>query len=185
MQFGGVFEGDLALEGAQLDLAQGDIEALRQSIITDIATILPSGDQIVLVPAKWDIKTPFLVALAASLGYTIYIRDYTISMSDWLCADDELIEAEPMSLFSAGCGAAGESLASFDYWLNWIWEVVVVSSPENTPVPSLGQVLNNLKPAHIMLNFTWLPPSASFDSDWEYDTGTTIDFDGGTVVEVG
>ncbi len=157
IDLGGVFTDDLTVEGDQLDLVEADIETLHQAIIMDIATLLPPpGDQIPMVPVKWGILKPFYVALAASLGYTIYIRDYTTAMSDWLCAGDEFIVDEPMISFSAGYGCSGDTLAFFDYWLNWIWEVVVVSSPETVPNPSLAQILSNLKPAQIMLNFTYL-----------------------------
>jgi len=106
--------------------------------------------------ASGDIKKPYLVALAASLGYTIYIQDYTTCMADWLCADDELILEEQWTDFSAGVGQAGDTLSQEDPVLNWIWEVVVVSSPGTPPTPGLEAVLNDLKPAHIQLNFTYL-----------------------------
>ena len=96
VELGGVSESDLSVEGDQLDLVQGDIEAQRQLIINDIDTLAPPTDgRIKLVPVRGDIKKPYFVARAAALGYQIRIEDYTPSMADWLCAGDELIDGEP------------------------------------------------------------------------------------------
>jgi len=105
--------------------------------------------------AEGDIKKPYFVALAASMGYTIRIDDYTESMAGWQCAGDELLE-EPWAYFTAGIGAAGDTLAFEDVVLPWIWEVVVTAVPAAPPTPDLEAVLQDLKPAHIQLNFTYL-----------------------------
>lgn len=106
--------------------------------------------------SQGDIKRPHLGNVAASLGYLVYIRDYTTCMADWLCADDELIDDEPWIDMSAGVGEAGDTLSQEDAVLPWIWEVVVVFSPVVVPTPGLEAVLNDLKPPHIQLNFTYL-----------------------------
>ena len=102
-----------------------------------------------------DIKKPHFVMLAASMGYTIRIDDYTESMAGWQCAGDELLE-DPWRYFSAGLGAAGDTLAYEDVLLPWIWEVVVTAVPASPPTPDLETMLQDLKPAHIQLNFTYL-----------------------------
>lgn len=104
--------------------------------------------------ATGDIKKPYFVALAASMGYTIRIDDYTESMAGWQCTGDELLD-EPWAYFSAGIGAAGDTLAFEDVVLPWIWEVVVTAVPVNPPTPDLETVLQDLKPGHIQLNFTY------------------------------
>ena len=158
VELGGVEDGDLTVEGDQLDLAQADIEALRQVIITDIITLTPpADDRIKLCPVRGDIKKPYLVARAAAIGYTIRIDDYTPSMVGWLCIDDELIDAE-WENFSAGLGNAGDTLSQEDVVLPWIWLVVVLGAVEGvtTTLDQLEVLLNDLKPAHILLNFELL-----------------------------
>ena len=153
----GVFYDDLTVEGAELDLLQADIEAERLAIITDTATLMPlADDRIKLSPIRWDIKKPFYVAIAANMGYAIRIEDYTPSMSNWLCAGDELIDGEPWIDFSSGVGQAGDTLSQEDTVLPWIWQVIVISSPDTPPTPGLETVLVDLKPAHLQLNFTYL-----------------------------
>ena len=176
VELGGVFDEDLTIEGAQLDVAAARINVLQGEAFPDSAEeLLTSWEALYQInPAAGaslaarravvagklstlgDIKKPALIALAESLGYTIYIRDYTTAMSDWLCAGDEFIVDEPMIAFTAGYGSAGDTLAFYDYWLNWIWEVVIVTVPGVLPVPNLEQVLQDLKPADISLNFTYL-----------------------------
>lgn len=157
VELGGVFDADLTIEAEHLDLVQADIEAQRLSMLADIASLLPPADNhIPLVPVRWSIRKPFYVELAAALGYQIYIRDYIPAMSDWLCADDELIGDEPWMEFNAGVSLGGDYMAQEDTVTPWIWEVVVVSSPDAPPTPNLEAVLEDLKPAHIQLNFTYL-----------------------------
>ncbi len=155
LDLGGAHDADLEIEGLQLDLAAADLEALRQSLITDVAEIVASSDRIKLTPIHGSIAKPFLVAVAASLGYTIYIQDYAVSMAYWQCAGDELLE-EPWAYFTAGCAMAGDYLAQEDPTLPWVWEVVVTAAPGAAPVPGLETVLNDLKPAELRLNFTYL-----------------------------
>jgi hypothetical protein len=156
LTLGGVFGADLIVEGNALDLVQVDIEAQRQTIITDVATILPaSNDLIKIIPVKWDIKKPFYIMLAASAGYTIRIDDNIPSMTDWMCIDDCILE-EPREDFSAGLSLAGDYLSQENVVTPWIWEVVVITSPLSPPVPSLEEFMNDLKPAHMQLNFTYL-----------------------------
>ena len=176
LELEGVFGEDLTVEGAQLDRLSTRIDQLKTDIYPDSTNELLTTWEALYqltpdpgttldarrstVAGKFsqlrDIKKPSLIALATSMGYSIYIRDYTPAMVDWFCAGDEFIVEEPMNYFSAGYSSAGDTLASFDNWLNWIWEVVVVSSPALLPLPSLEQVLEILKPAHVQLNFTYL-----------------------------
>ena len=176
LELGGVFDEDLTIEGEQLDAVSTRIDELHQEIFPDTADELlifweaayqitpPTGASLAarraVVAGKLSTlgsaKKPALIALAASMGYIIYINDYIPSMADWLCCGDELIDEEPMINMSAGLGNAGDTLAYFDYYLNWIWEVVVVSVPATPPVPNLEQVLLDIKPADIQLNFTYL-----------------------------
>lgn len=102
-----------------------------------------------------DIKKPALGALAASMGYTIRIDDYTESQADWLCAGDEMLD-EPWGYFTAGISMAGDYLAQEQTILPWCWEVIVTAVPDLVPTPDLETLLNDLKPAHIKLNFTYL-----------------------------
>ena len=176
LELDGVFDQDLAVEGQQLDAVDATIAGLRGDVFPDTANeMIAAWEALYLVTPGagaalaarqavmvgklsqlGDIKKPALIKIAAGLGYTIYIRDYTAAMSDWLCAGDEVIVDEPLIPFTAGYGSAGDTLAFFDYWLNWIWEVVVVSSPPAPSVPNLEQLLSSLRPAHIQLNFTYL-----------------------------
>lgn len=105
--------------------------------------------------AEGGIKKPYYIGLAASMGYTIRIGDYTESMAGWYCAGDELLQ-EPFVYFTAGIGAAGDTLAFEDVVLPWIWEVVVSVVPAAPPTPDLETVLQDLKPDHIKLNFTYV-----------------------------
>jgi uncharacterized protein YmfQ (DUF2313 family) len=172
---GGKFDEDLGIEGDALDAVQARIAALQPEMFPDTAEeLLHKWEQLYeIVPvagatiaarqevvtgkfrSTGDIKKPHYVALAASLGYTIRIDDYTESMAGWQCAGDELLE-DGWIYFTAGIGAAGDTLAFEDVVLPWIWEVVVTVVPDNPPSPDLEQVLQDLKPDHIMLNFTYL-----------------------------
>ena len=155
LDLGGVHDDDLTVEALQLDPVSDEIEVLRQTIITDTAELMPSSNRIHLTPIRGDIKKPYFVSLAAALGYTIRIDDYIDSMSGWLCAGDEVLE-DLWIYFTAGCAMAGDYLASEDVIIPWIWEVVVIASPETTPTPDLEAVFNDLKPAELHLNFTYL-----------------------------
>lgn len=105
--------------------------------------------------ASGDIKRPYFVALAGAMGYTIRIDDYTESQAGWQTAGAELLE-EPWIYLTAGCGLAGDFLASEDVRLPWIWEVVVLAVPAALPSPTLEEVLDDLRPPHYQLNFTYL-----------------------------
>lgn len=175
VELGGAFVVDLEVEGAALDAAQARLNTLLAEVLPDTAVELlskwealyeitpPAGATLAArqaaVAGKFratgDIKKPYFVLLAASMGYTIRIDDYTESMAGWQCAGDELLD-EPWAYFSAGIGAAGDTLAFEDVVLPWIWEVVVTAVPASPPTPNLEAVLQDLKPHHIQLNFTYL-----------------------------
>lgn len=96
-----------------------------------------------------DIKAPFFVALAASMGYQISIEHLTPFMAGWSCAGDRLgtddiwwvwqitILDKPAYAFRAGQSAAGETLG---------W------SPAGAALESL---FNDLKPADVLLYFIY------------------------------
>lgn len=155
LDLGGGFDLDLTVEAAQLDGVAADLETLRQDILSDTAELVPTSSRIRLTPIRGDIKKPALTALAASQGYTIRIDDYTESMAGWLCAGDELLE-HSWSYFTSGIGMAGDALAFEEIIIPWFWEIIVIAVPENPVSPNFEQVLQNLKPAHIQLNFTYL-----------------------------
>jgi hypothetical protein len=143
VDLGGVSDSDLTVEGDQLDLVTADIEALRLSIITDIVTILPQGDdRLKMTPVRWSIHWPFYIALAASLGYKSAFYNAVPDSAAW-------------SYFSAGVSGAGDSLASGDDYSPWTW-LVVISSPGGASVPSLEAILTDLAPAHILMLFSYV-----------------------------
>ena len=175
VELGGMHDDDVTVDGAALDRAQELIDAFLVEMFPGTAVLLLDRWEALyeIVPAegatiaerqaavqarhlrKGDIKKPFFVLLAADMGYTIRIDDYTPSMADWLCAGDEVIE-EPWDYFSAGLGMAGDYLAQENVVTPWIWKVVVLASPPTPPSPSLETVLNDLKPAHFQLNYEYL-----------------------------
>lgn len=175
VELGGEHDAALAVEGAAFDACQGRIDDLQGETFPDTAEellaqwealyeIIPAAGATLQArqaavagkfSARGDIKKPYFVALAASMGYTIRIDDYTESMAGWHCAGDELLE-DGWVYCSAGIGAAGDTLAFEDVLLPWIWEVVVTAVPASAPTPNLEQVLQDLKPDHIKLNFTYL-----------------------------
>jgi uncharacterized protein YmfQ (DUF2313 family) len=99
-----------------------------------------------------DIKMPYFVALAAAMGYTIRIDDYVESEADWLCSGDPVTE-EPWQFFQAGISMSGDTLAMENAILPWIWDVVILSTPNIIPTPDLATRLEILKPAHFLLNY--------------------------------
>lgn len=156
VELGGVFDDDLTVEGMELDLVQGDIETERQAIISDMTTLLPpTDDRMKLTPVRWDIKKPFYVALAANMGYAIRINDYAPTMEGWLCTGDTLME-EPWGYFTAGISMSGDCLAQEIVVSPWVWDVVIDAVPDPVPTPNLDTVMNNLKPAHILLHFVYI-----------------------------
>ena len=175
LDLGGMHESDCAAAGSALDRVEAAIDALLLEMHPGTATLMldrwealyeitPAAGATVeqrqaVVSAKHalkgDIKKPYFVALAVSMGYTIRIDDYTESMAGWQCAGDEFLE-DQWDYFTAGVGAAGDTLAFEHVVLPWIWEVVVTAVPASPPTPDLEAVLQDLKPAHIQLNFTYL-----------------------------
>lgn len=154
LDLGGVHDIDLTVEALQLDGAVDDLETLRQSIITDTAEVIPSNNRIHLTPIRGDIKKPYFVTLAATMGYTIQIDDYTENMVEWTCVGDT-ITANPWHYFEAGIAMSGDYLAQENVILPWIWDVVVLTVPDTIPVPSLETVIDNLTPAHFHINFIY------------------------------
>lgn len=172
---GGDHETDLIVEGAALDAADAAITALggeffpntTDALLTEWERVYeitpPAGASLesrrLALVGKYqeagDIKRPYFVALAAAMGYTIYIDDYTESQAGWQTAGAELLE-EPWIYLTAGVGLAGDTLASEDVRLPWLWEIVVLAVPAVLPSPSLEQVFADLHPPHYQLNFTYL-----------------------------
>jgi uncharacterized protein YmfQ (DUF2313 family) len=175
VELAGVFTSDLEVEGAALDAVLTRVGDLQAEIFADTSVELlatweaffklnpPAGATtatrrmavIAKIRAHGDIKKPYYVALAASMGYTIRIDDYTESMAAWHCAGDELLD-EFWVYFTAGVGMAGDYLAYYDPILDWIWEVVVTAAPPVSPTPNLETMFAGLKPADMLINFTYL-----------------------------
>lgn len=160
---------DLELEGAQLDkVVSRDLDLLRE-IFADVAVetladwervygLTPASDAPVQlrqellvnkIRAIGDIKAPYLVSVAANLGYTVTI--------------------EHLAPFMAGCNRCGDALYSDTIW--WQWKVSVSGVPayyfragqsvagENlswfSAATDLENVLNDLKPADVYLWFVY------------------------------
>lgn len=106
--------------------------------------------------ATGDIKKPYFITLAATLGYTIRINDYREPVIGYYAIGDEL-DYEPWQDFSAAVSGAGDSLGmgATPQILPACWLVVVLAVPAVPPTPNLEAVLNDLKPAHIHLNFIY------------------------------
>lgn len=175
IELAGVFTSDLEVEGAALDAVLTRVGDLQGEIFADTTSELLStweaffrlspspgattasrrASVITKIRARGDIKKPYYVALAASMGYTIRINDYTESMVAWHCAGDELLD-ELWEYFTAGMGTSGDYLAYCDPILDWIWEVVVTAAPSAPPTPNLETMFAVLKPADMLINFTYL-----------------------------
>lgn len=175
IELAGVFTSDLEVEGAALDAVLTRVGDLQAEIFADTSSELlstweaffllnpPTGATtasrraavIAKIRARGDIKKPYYIALAASMGYTIRIDDYTESMAAWHCAGDELLD-ELWEYFTAGVGTAGDYLAYCNPILDWIWEVVVTAAPPAPPTPDLETMFAALKPADMLINFTYL-----------------------------
>lgn len=102
-----------------------------------------------------DIKKPHFIALAASLGYTIIINDYAEPVIGFFSIGDT-IQYEPWLEFNAGVSLAGDYLAQEDTIFPWIWEVVIQAVPAVIPSPTLEELIADLKPAHMLIHFTYL-----------------------------
>lgn len=130
-------------------------EALYEIIPPEGATVQQrQAALLVRYRTKGDIKKPAFILLAAALGYTIRIDDYLEAQADWLCADDDLWE-EPFMVASAGLSLAGDYLAQADVILPFIWEVVVEAVPPVIPSPTIEELINDLKPAHVHVNYRY------------------------------
>jgi uncharacterized protein YmfQ (DUF2313 family) len=187
---GGVFADDIAVDGRSLDAAQAAAQGLLAEIFPDTAVLtLPSWERICgIAPAAGatlqarqaavvaklrarpgDIKKPYFVRLAASLGYAITITPYRAFMSGWGRVGDAVYFV--VNRFRSGGSFAGDALS----WvpaqtvLQNAWLVTV----ENTPIYSfrsgqsacgepltwwrepteLETILNNLRPADVLLVF--------------------------------
>lgn len=172
LDLGGVFAGDLAVEGNCLDGVRDIGESLLDEMLPNRAYILlPDWERVVgIVPGAdeplqarrdrvlkklrelGDVKKPYYQGLAESLGYSIYIEEYLPTMSGWVCAGDELItQNEPAVLFIWNCHVFGQSVYHFHAGqsvggerLTW-WR----------PAEELEAVLEDLRPAHVELTFSY------------------------------
>jgi uncharacterized protein YmfQ (DUF2313 family) len=165
---GGALEDDLAVDGRSLDAAEARAEDILEEMFADrtyelleawerVCGLSPSNDaplqsRISGVVRKLrdlgDIKRPYLISLAADLGYAITIEDYTPFMAGWNRAGDEIYIADaiyiwrvtlldfPAYYFRAGASAAGERLC---WWVEGGEE--------------LETKLNDIKPAEVYLHF--------------------------------
>lgn len=160
---------DLEREGAQLDrVVARDMDLLRE-MFADVAVetladwervygLTPSAaapvqlrQQLVVNKMReiGDIKAPHLVAVAATLGYTVTI--------------------EHLAPFMAGCNRCGDAIYSDTIW--WQWKVSVSGVPAYyfragqsvagerlswfSAATDLETVLNDLKPADVYLWFVY------------------------------
>lgn len=168
LPLGPVSDRDLAVEGAQLDKAETRAGDLLQEMFPDMAHELltdwervcgltPAADEplqlrqqklILKLRETGDIKAPYFIALAASLGYTVEINQLTPFMSGWSRAGDQIglemwwvwqiiVRDKPAYSFRSGSSAAGETLG---------W------SPAGAALEGL---FNDLKPAEILLQFIY------------------------------
>lgn len=154
---GGVLDADLTVEGAELDRAQADIEALRQAILSASVPVLPPTDDLIrMAPARGDIKKPHYLAVAAALGFTLRIEDYIPPIIGFFAVGDEL-NFEPWQDFSAAVSGAGDTLGmdTVPALLPACWRVIVLAGPL-IPSPPLETMLLDLAPAHIKMNFIYL-----------------------------
>lgn len=101
-----------------------------------------------------DIKMPHYAELAELFGYTATIAGYTEAMCEWYCCDDDFWE-EPWLPASAGLAGAGDTLAAEDRLLPWIWEVTITAIPAVLPAPTIEELINDLRPAHIHVNYRY------------------------------
>lgn len=172
LELGGVFQGDIAVEGASLDAAQESAERLLQEMFPDTAVeLLPDWERVCgLVPKDGeplqfrrdrvvrklrelgDIKKPYFELLCATLGYEVHIEEYLPTMAEWAGAGDELIvHDDPAVLFvwtfhvfnqQVHYFRAGQSLAG-DRLSWWI------------PAGDLEEILQDLRPAHVRFDFSY------------------------------
>ena len=168
LEMGGVFLDDLGVDGRSLDAAQASAADLLLEMFPDTTQLLISSWERIcgLIPPEGatlqyrqstvlsklratpgDIKRPYFVALAASMGYTITITPCVPFMSGWGHSGDTIyiangiyiwlvtIVGEPVYYFQSGQSASGEPLC---WW---------------PPQTVLQNLLNDLKPADVYMVF--------------------------------
>lgn len=168
LALGGVFPDDLGVDGRSLDAGQASAEDLLTEMFADTTqTLVASWERICgIIPptgatiqyrqaailaklraTPGDIKRPYFVALAASMGYTITIDQLVPFMSGWGRAGDAIyvllvvyiwvvtVAGTPVYYFRSGQSASGEPLC---WW------------PSQTVLQDL---LNSLKPADVYIVF--------------------------------
>jgi len=169
VELGGDFEADIETEGTQLDRAQISAETLLGEMFADQAhLLLPSYERTYgLSPGADDpiqtrlaalldrmrelggLSRQYFIDLADRYGITITIDEFVPFLAGWGRAGDPLAEHEVIWLwrvnmpeineikFLAGVSAAGERLG---WWRTGILEAI----------------LEDLKPAHTVLNFAYV-----------------------------
>lgn len=172
LALGGTFSADLDLEGQALDAAQAAADILLDQTLPPSAHVMladwerltgmaPGPDEPVQsrrdkvirkLQELGNIKKPYYVALAAALGYQIYIEEYIPTMAGWVEAGDELmIQDDERILFiwnahifnqSVYHFTAGQSLSGER--LTW-WR----------PATALENILDDLRPAHVQFVFSY------------------------------
>jgi uncharacterized protein YmfQ (DUF2313 family) len=168
LNIGGVLPDDLGVDGRSLDAAQASAEGLSAEMFADTTQLLmaswericgitpPAGATLQYRQASilaklratpGDIKRPYFVALAASMGYTITITPCLPFMSGWNRSGDSIfvanaiyiwlvtITGEPVYRFQSGQSVSGEPLC---WW---------------PPQAVLQDILNDLKPADVVMVF--------------------------------
>lgn len=132
----------MTVEADELDAVAAELEALRQVIVTDTATLRPPVDNLIkMVPVRWRIDKTFYIFLALSMGYEISITTNA--------------EEETGQDFTAGVSGAGDTLGyTEDTELPYIWDILIYPhDAEPIPAPELEALLEDLKPAHRKLIF--------------------------------
>jgi len=164
----------LSKEFARIDSRARDL--LRELNPATAVELLPEWEELYDVPAiagatlqqrqtiaAWyhshggDIKQPYFVELATALGYAIRIDEYKAPIIGFFAIGDMLV-FEEWQEFSAGVSGAGDSLGmeSTPALLPACWLVVVQAAPATLPEPTLEEIMADIKPAHIHLNFIYL-----------------------------
>jgi uncharacterized protein YmfQ (DUF2313 family) len=171
LDIAGIFSADAAVEGGALDAALASADVLLQEMFPAgsyqllaewerVVGVVPGLDDLVQIRQQrvvrklrelGDIKKPYYVTLAASLGYEIHIQEYLPPMAGWMCAGDEVLPVDdptvlfvwnihianqPVSYFQVGTSAMGERLCD--------WQ----------DATELLALLEELRPAHVLFLYS-------------------------------
>lgn len=172
LDLGGVFEGDIRVEGNSLDAVRISAESLLEEMLPNRAYILladwervvgivPGADEplqarrdrvVKKLRELGDVKKPYYQALAESLGYSIYIQEYIPTMCGWVCAGDELItNDDPAILFVWNAHIFNQSV----YWFHAGQSCAGERLAWWRPAEELETTLEDLRPAHVTFIFSY------------------------------